>query len=310
MPKSKLKTETEKFLEEFPSGVPFGALESLLLFAENASVTATANTKDRETSTVTRHLDQLDEYFACTLRSKIGKTSIISAQGQELVTLLRRQLQEIKDFREKNTQNLNFVSLAAGDSLLHVLVLPHLHKIQMNFDRTVISVSAARTFQIVEGLQDMALDLGLLRENSIPRKRRPKPGEALTYEPIGNYRYAIFVPSELWKGIGKDPSRVFNLPFAVIKHHWDTNFLQLAKRDGITFSNLRVLCENFIQVFHLVRVGQYAGILPLFCAPLLRGAERVDTPFLEEPTHKIVLAWNPALLKIRNNLEPVAQCPF
>src|SRR3984957_15503659 len=280
------KSETEKILANFPYGISFSELESLLLFAENASVTATANKRSREAGSVTRHLNDLDSFFGCALRVRSGKKTVISPQGQELVSLVRRHLQELSDFRDRNSKSLNAVSLAAGDSLLHVLVLPQLHKIQSLFSRTTISVSAARTFEIIEGLEDFTLDLGLLRRSSLPLKGKQKAGEPLAFEEIGDYGYAVFIPKNLWQKIGEDDAKVFDLPFVMIKHHWDTNFLQLAKDNNINFNDVRVICENFIQVFHLVRMGEYAGILPLFCRPLLRHAECRETEFLRTQQHK------------------------
>jgi DNA-binding transcriptional LysR family regulator len=298
------KSEAEKLLAEFSYGISYKKLESLLLFAENASVTEAANKKSREAGSVTRDLNALDEFFGCTLRNRTGKNSVISPQGQELVSLLRRHLQELRDFRDKTTRSLNHVSLAAGDSLLHVLVLPSLSQIQLPFPKTTVAVSAARTFEIIRGLQYFTLDLGLLRESSLPLKVEEEAGEPLSHRPIGNYGYAIFVPKNLLNQMEQNKCNVFDLPFAMIKHHWDTSFVQLAQSHNVVFKNIGVLCENFIQVYHLVRLGGHAGILPLFCEPLVKNAVRIDPAFLKEPIHKVVLAWNPALVKIKTKLQP------
>lgn len=306
------KSETERALDDLyefsTKGFSYGKIATLLHLLESPSVTAAAKKKGNDPSRFTADITELDGFFGVKLRQNVGKTTTLSPEGRELALLLRRHLLEIRGWREKYT-DLKFVSLAAGDSLLHVLVLPKLHEIQSSFKNTTVSVSAARTHEIIRGLQDFTLDVGMLRESSLPRKTGQQGGNPLDYEPIGDYRYAIFVPQTLSQKTGDETARIAGLPMAIIKYHWDTNFLQLAKENNIIFSDVRVLCENFIQVYHLVRTGQYAGILPIFCEPMLNRfgneprVECVTPSFLEKPTHKIVLAWNPSLGKIRPKLK-------
>ena len=273
-------------------GFSYSNLESLLLFADAKSVTAAANSKNRDAGTISRHIKNLDDFFGCKLRQTKEKTAGLSLEGEELVSLLRRQLKELEDFREKHTKTLHSVSLAGGDSLIQLFLLPSLSAVQKQFERTTISVSAARTFEIIQGLQNYSIDLGLLRTDAITKNT------SLESEDLGEYRYAIFIPKALCpkdEVVGPD---VFKLPFAMIKDHWDTDFIEIAKENGVCFENVRIFCENFTEVFRLVGLGNYAGILPIFCKRLLRPDTHCYEPFfLNERKHKVALAWNPSRIK-------------
>lgn len=273
-------------------GFSYSNLESLLLFADAKSVTAAANSKNRDAGTISRHIKNLDDFFGCKLRQTKEKTAGLSPEGEELVSLLRRQLKELEDFREKHTKTLHSVSLAGGDSLIQLFLLPSLSEVQRQFEHVTISVSAARTFEIIQGLQNYSIDLGLLRIDAIATN------SSLESEELGEYRYAIFIPETLWpKDKAIDPN-VFKLPFAMIKDHWDTDFTEIARNKGVDFENVRVFCENFTEVFRLVGLGSYAGILPIFCKRLLRPETHCYEPvFLNERKHKVALAWNPSRIK-------------
>ena len=87
----------------------------------------------------------------------------------------------------------------------------------------------------------------------------------------------------------------------------DTNFVHMAQVNGIKIGNVRAWCHTFTQVFNLVRLGNYGGILPIFCASYLPAAKFhcFEPSFMKDQEHKIVLAWNHSLLKIRKtSLQP------
>jgi len=298
--------DPRKGLEQtFSETFSYGKLGSLLALAGAESLAAAAESKNRASSSLSRDIKDLESFFGCKLRQNDGRLAQLSAQGIELVHLLRRHLHELKEFRDKHTNGLHEVSFATGDSLLHLIVLPKLQALQKEFSRTIVNVAALRTFEIIQGLQNFSLDLGLLRLDSIPRKHAPAGKKrGLDYEEVGDYRYAVFIPSTLWREEMTE-DEIFRLPYAMIKSHWDIDFLDWARESGTELGNIRIWCENFTQVFRLVRLGHYAGILPIFCSQLLHGfAELHEPAFLRDKKHKMALAWNSALIQVRGTMLP------
>lgn len=82
-------------LQEFS----FAKLQALLTFAESPSLAAAANQLGQESGSVSRQIKDLERFFGCKLRENAGKTAKLSQKGQELVVLLRQQLQGLQDFR-------------------------------------------------------------------------------------------------------------------------------------------------------------------------------------------------------------------
>jgi DNA-binding transcriptional LysR family regulator len=302
------KTQQEVGKEFSVQEFSFEKLDSLITIANAGSMTVAAKKKHRQIGSISRHIKELEKFFGCSLRQKTGKTVSLSPEGDELVSLIRRQMEELKNFRDKHTKNLNSVNLAAGDSLLHLVLFPKLAEIQNKYKETTISVSALSTFEIIQGLQNFTIDLGLLRQDSLISKGQDGNAktEPLSSEELGEYKYAIFVPKNLLGNSEVNEAEILKLRFAMIKDHWDIDFLSLAKKSGNNFSNMRVLCENFTQVFRLVRLGLYAGILPVFCKQLLPRDLIIyfEPVFLNNRKHKIVLAWNPALAETKTLLSP------
>lgn len=140
------------------------------------------------------------------------------------------------------------------------------------------------------------MDLGIVREDSIHNKQ-----SSLDYVRLGEYKYAAFVQRDLWGQSEIIETEFFRLRFAMIKSHWDLNFLELANLNGVEINNIRVWCETFTQVFRLVYLGQYAGILPIFCSALTPTDRFIwfEPTFLKGETQRIVLAWNKSLPRVR-----------
>jgi DNA-binding transcriptional LysR family regulator len=279
----------------------YSRLDSLLLFAGAKSVTAAANKKNTSASSISRGIKELEDFFGCKLRQNIGRTATLSLEGEELVLLIRRQLEELKNFRDKHAARLHSVSLIAGDSLIHLLLLPKLADFQEKYERTTFVVSAGGTFEIVQALQNFAADLGILRKDAVSQKR------SLEYTELGEYEYAIFVPKKLCQNGAVRKEQISSLRFALIKDHWDIDFIQSAKKDGISLPAASIFCETFTHVFRLVRLGKHAGILPKFCKLLLRDTIQFTPESFSELKQTMVLAWNPTMLETKKRLGPFTE---
>src|SRR5437660_6872165 len=94
------------------TALSFSSLETLIDVADAGSIMAAADKRGRDTSTISRHLHGLEEYFGCKLRQHSGKTVGLSSEGQELVGLIRSHLKILEGFRDKVTGSLNSVSIA------------------------------------------------------------------------------------------------------------------------------------------------------------------------------------------------------
>ncbi|MCR5650987.1 MAG: LysR family transcriptional regulator [Lachnospiraceae bacterium] len=68
-------------------------LETFLKIVETGSFTATANTLGYAQSTVTTQIKQLEEEFDCLLFERLGKSLVLTAEGEKLISYAEQMLQ-------------------------------------------------------------------------------------------------------------------------------------------------------------------------------------------------------------------------
>jgi DNA-binding transcriptional LysR family regulator len=285
----------------------FRTFDSLLEVADSGSIEAAANKST--VSTIQRHFNLLEKSFCCKLRENEGKTVKLSDQGLALAKLLREQRLGFLNFKD-SCSNLSSVRIAAGDSLLHLVVLPKLAAIQKQFPSCTIHVTDLGTINILQKLNNLSIDLGIFREESLPQKRvKAKRNNSITnenysldHQKLGQYKYAVFIPISLLAKKNVTESDLEELPFAMIRNHWGKNFMEMARDKNKIDMDIRVWCETFSQVARLVKLNGYAGILPRFFQEALTEDKFIlfEPVFLKNEAQNIVLAWNKGLLKIRS----------
>jgi len=299
-----------KMLFEWEKGLKFGTFESLLEVADCGSIDAAA--KHQSVATIQRHLDLLDKFFCCKVRNKTGKTVRLSAKGEQLAKLFRQQRLDFLNFKDSCENKLSSVRIAAGDSLLHLIVIPKLAVIQKQFPSCTIHITDLGTVDILQRLRNFSLDFGIVREESLvdlhksdqsDKIEHEDEDESLDYKTLGRYKYSIFIPKVFLPDSKTEESDLPNLqiPVAMIQNHWGKNFVKMAESKGNFPMNIRVWCETFSQVARLVRLKGYAGILPQFFRGVLPKPEffELEPSYLKGEVQNIVMAWNKNLLKVR-----------
>ncbi|MCR5054340.1 MAG: LysR family transcriptional regulator, partial [Lachnospiraceae bacterium] len=68
-------------------------LETFLKIVETGSFTATANMQGYAQSTVTTQIKLLEEEFGCLLFERLGKTLVLTPEGEKLISYAEQMLQ-------------------------------------------------------------------------------------------------------------------------------------------------------------------------------------------------------------------------
>ena len=126
-----------------------------------------------------------------------------------IAEIARETLHSLNDFDAEIHARPITVTVGAGDSILHWLLLPRLGRLQTKLPQTWIFLRNCRTRDIVSGLNDLTLDLGLVRETGISsRHKRTR---------LTKLDYSIFVPKKLLSAKPDVDSRwiLENVPLAV-----------------------------------------------------------------------------------------------
>jgi DNA-binding transcriptional LysR family regulator len=284
----------------------FQALGTLIEVARAGSETSAAEILGKKVQDVSRTITKLENGIGLKLRSHEGKTTTLSKEGQELVTITQLYFASLNQFIDRLTSHPTSVHIGAGDSLIHLIMpyqLSRCHQ-QGPFKDTVIHISDLGRFALEQSLHNCSIDFGIFREELLPKRRRDPENEndsPLQFIKLGTYKYAVFVSKTLWRNL-KTPS-LNKLPFAAKRTYWEADPVEMAREKGNSI-NVRVWCSNLAQVIRLVQEGGYAAVLPTFSKSLLPGSKFKELPasFLSSHTDQVVLAFNSRLLKIKGKV--------
>lgn len=274
-------------------GLSLERLRNFCLVAERGGIARAAEGDPARQSLISRQIRELETFFGAELTRRKGKGIELTEAGRELARQARAQFQALGDFRASCAGLPVEFKIAAGNSILEWLVIPHLADAMTG---VALSFLTMRTADIIRSLVDHTADFGIVRKSAVVAP--------LKFRPLCIIGYSLFVPSKLAKRFPKDPSS--ELPLAItVGGEFASRFEEAAARAGKA-PRIAYRCASFTQVAHLVRSGACAAVLPEIAAPWLKGAaSRLAVPWLRGYRREIGVAWHQRLLEIRPRAEAV-----
>jgi DNA-binding transcriptional LysR family regulator len=247
-------------------------------------------------SQYSRQLRELSEFFGAEVAHRQGRQLKLTAQGVQLAELVRSQLHALQDFRaECRSESVDY-TIAAGDSLIHWLVIPRLGEIMRKQASVRFATSNLRTNEIVQQLKDGRVDFGVIRKDAMVAP--------LKSAPLGSLSFVAVVPKALLPARGNLSlgDVLGKIPFAA--HTSDGQFTQKLRDVAKTLqTDLRpaLICQSFPQAAAAVRSGGFGSILPALAVKELAPDSYREVPAetLKNLDRDIVLVWNSRLPKIR-----------
>ncbi len=201
---------------------------------------------------------ELEKALACKVRVHRSSPLRLTAEGLELTKISREFFEKLDDFFRRCRNLSSTVTIGAGDSVAHWLLLPVLANLQNEFltQRLNVSVVAGSTEKLALMLREAQIDLALLGEIG----RKEKDWDAAS---VGNYSYCVVCHEDLLPR-QEEFSDVIpdTIPFAIVREHWGWNFPKMIFDAGAG-PNGTILLETFTHVATLVRTEKFAGILPV-----------------------------------------------
>jgi DNA-binding transcriptional LysR family regulator len=247
-------------------------------------------------SQYSRQLRELSEFFGTEVARRQGRQLKLTAQGVQLAELVRLQFHSLQDFRaECRAESVDY-SIAAGDSLIHWLVIPRLGAVVGQDKAARFATCNLRTHEIVQQLTDGRVDFGVMRKDALV--------PPLKCAPLGSLHFVAVVPKVLvppWPGVSL-AEVLGHLPFAA--HTSDGQFTQKLRAIAKSLkTGLRpaLTCQSFPQALAAVRSGGFGSVLPALALKELEPSSYVEIPAgpLDNLNRSIVLAWNSRLPRVR-----------
>ena len=260
-------------------------------------VTKAAKGDPTRQSLFSRQIKELEEFFGVELVRRSGRGVVLTEAGHRLHLLAREQLLGLQDFKQTCANQRAHLTLAAGDSVIHWLLLPRLPEILAklpNLELRILNLSSA---EIASGLVDGTLDIGIVRPEAVSSK--------IKTESLGRLRFALFVPLHLLGGklpAKFTPAVLSTLPFAVLEGEgaFRSELGRLAKRCKVSL-NFQIELSSFLLVAKSVQTGCCAAVLPELARGEFSASKiaEVRPEWLRSMSREMALAWSPRLVRVR-----------
>lgn len=281
-------------------------LHTLVKFVERGSLSAAFGSGKSAQAAATQQLGRVDQAMGIRTRKSSGSYKVPTQEAQELASLVREFFQKLEDFKLQSDRKPNSFSIGAGDSLMFYLLIPALRDAGAWRTKVELQLRNLRSREIVAGLLDGSLDIGLVRSSAVDKGLLQK--KRLRVEKLCRMDYAFFVRRELLKGCpvpiadeaGLIDWCVQHLALATFWGEMSTFTVALGKTKLAWPAQLR--CESFPQVRQAVTVGDYCGILPMlaFRDGLPSGFHSFGGKLLAGASRGISLVWSSALTTRRS----------
>ena len=281
-------------------------LHTLVKFVERGSLSAAFGSGKSAQAAATQQLSRIDQALGIRTRKSSGTYKVPTAEAQELATLAREFFQKLEDFKRESERKPNSFSIGAGDSLMFYLLIPALKTAGAWRRKVELHLHNLRSREIVAGLLDGSIDMGLVRTTAIDqgllRKKR------LRSQRLCRIQFAFFIRREL---LAKCPVpfsddsglvdwSMQNLSLATFWDEMSTFTMALGKARLKWPVQLR--CESFPQVREAVVAGDYCGILPVlaFRSGIPSELLGFGTELLDAASRDVSLVWSSALTDRRS----------
>jgi DNA-binding transcriptional LysR family regulator len=286
-------------------GLSLERLRTFCMVAEADGVTKAASQNPSRQSQFSRQITELETFFGVELMKRHGKGIVLTQAGKRLVANAREIFATLEDFRSDCKREPQRFSIGAGDALLQWLLFPNVGSLQKTLPKIGIDVYSLPTLDIVERVNDLRLDFGLVRKDSVSPLQK--------FHSLGCESYALFVPRRLFS---KTETPTINeviakVPLSSIagEGQFRASLLKQAQKHKLSL-NFSLCCSTFPQAARALRSERYAAILPTIAAEELEPDRfaTVPVPFLRAQSREICLIWNPRSAQLRPATDAIREC--
>jgi DNA-binding transcriptional LysR family regulator len=280
-------------------GLSLDRLRNFVLIADAGGLSRAADGDPGRMSLFSRQIKELESFFGSALTRRQGRTLRLTEAGNQLAQLARAYLSGLEDFQQTCQGVPQTLSLAAGNSVLEWLLLPHLAKLRQALPNTRFELHTGRTQDLVQRLTDMSVDLALIREDAVVQPLKCQRLLLLTY--------SLFLPRQLATKVtpANLKTSLAGIPLATSIGGQFREQLTAAAHKAKWILQIELSCDSFTQAARAVAEGAFGGVLPSLARADFESGETVELalPFLKSYSRPMVVAWNPRLIEVRPAVE-------
>jgi DNA-binding transcriptional LysR family regulator len=269
------------------SGLSLERLRTFCEVAEVGSMAKAANGDTVKQSQFSRQIKELEEHFGQKLTERSGRNVVLTKAGSEFAAMARQVLATLEDFQQGGGNRTVEISLGAGESFHRGVILPRLGQIRSRLPEITLGLRNLRGVEIVEGLIDGRLDLGVIDEDELT-------GD-LQSERLGKVAYGLVVRKDALTTTerkGANWKAALALPFVGMegRNRMMTAITELAKEAKVDI-RFSVKCSSWLAVADVLAQQGGVGVLPSVI-PVPAGCVAINVPGLRPFDRNILLAWD------------------
>lgn len=249
------------------TGLSFERLRAFLEIAAARGISRAAKGNPSRQSQLSRQLAELETFFGTPLVSRgHGVTFCLTETGRNLRAIAAQQFTAFAELKQSAADGPLSVRIGAGESLLNGLVVPVLGAIKLPRREMRFTLLNRRSTEIVEGVTEGAIDLGIIRR---------EPSASVHHSFLGTVGLVVVKPVKLSK------LRVGECPFAVMDETVPRGEWSVSKQPNVP-GRAMFQCSSYSQQCELVRHGRCAAIIPRFMASDFRPPRFQVEPMSEQ----------------------------
>ena len=290
----------DKFHSLFQSGgLSMDRLRNFCLVADAGGLSRAAGGDPGRMSLYSRQIKELETFFGVELTRRVGKTIAITEAGHRLARLARAHFSGLEEFQGECRKIPGKLTLGADQSVIEWLLMPRIGELRKALPNTVLELHGIRTQDVVSHLEDLTLDLGIIRTDTRTA--------ALRGTPLFSVGYALFVPKALLGKIPADNLRAVlgAIPLATSMGGAFRGHLEEVAAKAKLSLRVELACSSFTQAVRAARTGGFGAVVPATAVGDFdpQKVVQIPLPFLKGYTQPLCLAWNPRLMDMRPVLE-------
>lgn len=277
------------------------SLERLKTFCDVVAAAGISNPAPGDSnkqSQFSRQLSQIEEFFGAELLRRGRGRFELTPAGRELFQIVQSHFTAMADLADRCANQNVEVTIGAGESLLHWLLLPTFATFRARHPATTLVLQNLQTDEITARLIDGRMEIELLRQDAV----RPP----LKSSRLGSIQYRFVVPRNSAKSVSEKTawSALGQRPVALLAGSEIAAAIEAeAEKKGVRL-DVCLRGSSYAQLIEVVRQIGCATVLPTFATqPLESTSDIIALPALRAFTRPMVLAWNPRSRALRPAVE-------
>ena len=280
------------------SGFSLDRCRSFLSIVDAGGITQASGGNASRQSQLSRQLSELEGWLGSKLIVRGRGRFVLTESGKRLATLLHTHFSGLSRLRADCSGTLQTIRVGGGESLQQWITVPALADAGKVWPMVQWHMRNLRSEEVVSGLLDGELEIGMLRRSEVPKGLRSKAA--------GSIKYALFVPQRLVPQLENTRSGA-RLPLAFLEGQ--SHIENLLEGLSVVLPERwerRLLCTSLPQAAEAVRIGIAAAVLPESVARQWpEGTARtIPLPSRDSAPVPLALVWNPATSKTWPGFDP------